>query len=159
MLAEIKKDGNGYIAKFERHLNHSAEDVWSYLTDNDKLPKWFPELRVGELREGGGIKFNMGNGTFIEMTITELKMQSILEYTWAADLVRFELYPKIDGCKLVLNEKLTSITGHTPRDLAGWHVCLDVIEAMLDGRTIESRNDVWKIWYEKYIKAIEEVSV
>ncbi|MGG1679849.1 SRPBCC family protein [Neobacillus sp. NRS-1170] len=158
MLAEIKKDGNGYIANFERHLNHSVEDVWSYLTDNDKLPKWFPELRVDELREGGVIKFNMGDGTFIEMKITELKMQSILEYTWAEDLVRFELYPENEGCKLVLNEKLTKITAHTPRDLAGWHVCLDVIHALLDGRTIESRKDEWQKWYDKYSESVEKIA-
>jgi hypothetical protein len=85
-------------------------------------------------------------------------MQSILEYTWAEDLVRFELNPEIDGCKLVLNEKLTKITDHTPRDLAGWHVCLDVINALLDGQTIESRKDEWQKWYEKYSEAIEKIA-
>ena len=158
MLAVIEKYENSYIAKFERHMKHPVEDVWAYLTDNDKLPKWFPELRVDELREGGVLKFDMGNGIHEEMKITELKMESVLEYTWADDMVRFELSPETEGCNLVLNEKLNKITEHTPRDLAGWHVCLDVIHALLDGRTIESRKDEWKKWYEKYKEAIEEIT-
>lgn len=157
MLASIKKVDNGYLARFERPLDHTVGEVWSWLTDNDKLPKWFSELRVDELREGGVIKFDMGNGTFEELTIIELKTNSILEYTWGEDIVRFELYQESDGCKLILNEKIKEITKHTPRDLAGWHVCLDVISALMDGRTIESRKEEWNKWYEKYVGALENI--
>lgn len=52
-------------------------------------------------------------------------------------------------------EKIKMITNHTPKDLAGWHVCLDVIHALLDGRSIASREDEWKKWYEKYVEAVE----
>ncbi|MEH7111896.1 SRPBCC family protein [Neobacillus niacini] len=157
MLARITKIENGYRATFERLLNHPVEEVWSYLTDNEKLPRWFSELRVDELREGGVIKFDMGNGTFEEMEILELKNQAVLEYTWGDDIVRFELSNQPNGCLFVLKEKITKITDHTPRDLAGWHVCLDVIHALLDGRTID-RKEEWKIWYEKYVKEIEKVT-
>lgn len=118
------------------------------LTENEKLATWFSELRMDDLREGGIIKFDMQNGTFKELTITDFKLYSVLEFTWAEDLVRFELYPEQDGCLLVLNEKVKKITtDHTPKDLAGWHVCLDVIQALLDGRKMESREEVWKQWY------------
>lgn len=158
MLASIEKVGNIYTARFERHYKHSVEEVWSWLTDNDKLPKWFSELRVDELRKGGVIKFDMQDGTYEDLTILELKMNSILEYTWGEDVVRFELKQEPEGCCLVLIEKINTITNHTPKDLAGWHVCLEVINTLLDGRTIESREDTWKIWYENYIQAIEKVS-
>jgi uncharacterized protein YndB with AHSA1/START domain len=157
MLAVIQKIENGSIARFERHLKHSVEKVWSYLTENEKLAKWFSELRVDDLREGGSIKFDMQDGTFEEIKIIELKMYSVLEYTWGEDRVRFELYPEPEGCLLVLKETITAITNHTPRDLAGWHVCLDVIDALLDDRTIESRDEAWKAWHEKYIRAIGNV--
>lgn len=156
MLALIEKVQNGYTVTYQRHLKHSVEEVWSYLTYNDKLSKWFSELRVDELREGGVIKFDMGDGTFEEMTILELKMNSVLEYTWGEDIVRFELSEETNGCLLVLIEKIHIITDHTPRDLAGWHVCLDVIAALLDGKTFD-RKDEWKKWYEKYIHALEKV--
>jgi uncharacterized protein YndB with AHSA1/START domain len=156
LLAQIEKVENGYTVRYERHLKHSVEEVWSYLTDNDKLPQWFSELRVDELREGGVIKFDMGDGSFEEMKILDLKMNSVLEYTWGQDIVRFELSQEQDGCSLVLLEKIHTITDHTPRDLAGWHVCLDVIAALLDGKIID-RKDEWKKWYEKYVQAVNLV--
>lgn len=158
MLAVIQTVENGYEVRFERHLKHSVEKVWSWLTDNDKLAKWFSELSVDDLREGGVIKFDMQNGTFEELEILELKLHEVLEYTWGEDRVRFELYPEPGGCRLVLTEKLTKVTDHTPRDIAGWDVCLDVIEALLDGRTIESRKDIWQVKYEQYIQAFNKIT-
>lgn len=157
MLAVIRKVEDGYIARFERHLKHSVEKVWSSLTENEKLAQWFSELRVDELREGGVIKFDMQDGTFETMTILELKLHAVLEYTWGADVVRFELYPEPGGCRLVLIEKIKTMTSHTPKDLAGWHVCLDVIAALLDGRTIESRKAEWEKWYPQYTEAVDRV--
>ena len=43
-------------------------------------------------------------------------------------------------------EKLTKIKDHTPKDLAGWHACLDVIHALLDGRSTDFRQKEWKKW-------------
>ncbi|MNN45284.1 hypothetical protein D3C81_1596100 [compost metagenome] len=153
-IAVIQKEKQGYIATFERNLNHPVQQVWPFLTGNEKLQQWFPELSVDELVEGGVIRFNMGDGSFEEMTIIELKPLSILEYTWDKDRVRFELTETPNGCKLVLVEKLTRITEHTPRDLAGWHVCLDVIAVLLDGRTVESRKNEWEKWYVQYREAV-----
>lgn len=65
MLAVIEKVENGFTVLFERYLNHSVEEEWSYLTVNDKLESWFTELRVDELREGG---CRMGLGLFIEFS-------------------------------------------------------------------------------------------
>lgn len=158
MIAAIQKVENGYIAQFERLLNHSVEKVWSMLTANEMLSKWFTELNVEELREGGIIKFDMQDGTFEEMIITEFKLFSVLEYTWGEDRVRFELYPEQNGCKLILKEKINVITNHTSRDLAGWHVCLDVITALLEGRILESRESEWKKWHPKYVEAVEKAS-
>ncbi|SEN52793.1 SRPBCC family protein [Paenibacillus sp. OV219] len=155
MLAVVKQAGDGYTARFERMFDHSVQQVWAYLTDNDILPTWFSELRVGELREGGGMKFHMPDGgDVLDMPILEMKPQSVLEYTWGEDIVRFELCPEATGCKLVLLEKLNKLTDHTPKDLAGWHVCLDVIGALMDGRTIESRKEQWKQWFERYQEVI-----
>lgn len=39
MLAALEKKQNDYIARFERHLKYPLEQVWSMLTENDKLSK------------------------------------------------------------------------------------------------------------------------
>ncbi|WP_349305779.1 hypothetical protein [Bacillus sp. FJAT-49711] len=53
MLAKLQKTEHGYLAQFDHFLNHRVENVWSMLTDNDKLSQWFSELRVKDLHEGG----------------------------------------------------------------------------------------------------------
>jgi len=157
MIAVIEKDEKGFIARWERPLDHSIEKVWSWLTENKKLAQWFSELRVGELRKGGYMIFDMQDGNFEKLRITELKMLSILEFKWWEDLVRFEVVQSASGCTLILKEKINNLTDHTPKDLAGWHVCLDVISALLDDRTIE-RMEEWKQWYGEYIQAMEKIT-
>ncbi|CAH0119273.1 hypothetical protein PAE9249_01772 [Paenibacillus sp. CECT 9249] len=156
MLAVIKKSKDGTVVRFERHLKHSVEKVWASLTENEKLAKWFPELRIDDLREGGVVKFDMQDGTFEELAILEVKKHAVLEYMWGEDKVRFELYSEPEGCRLVLEETIYKVTDHSPRDIAGWHVCLDVIEALLDGKTLDSRKEQWKKWYEKYVREFAE---
>ncbi|WP_028778176.1 SRPBCC family protein [Shimazuella kribbensis] len=156
MQAELKKFEGGCIARFERHLKYSVAKVWSYLTENELLKTWFSELHIDELREGGKIKFDMQDGTFEAFTILELKKLSVLEFTWGSDQVRFELHKNPEGCLLVLEETIKTITNHTPKDLAGWHVCLDVIAALLDDETIE-RDKEWKKWYPKYVEATNQI--
>ncbi|WNR44520.1 SRPBCC family protein [Paenibacillus roseipurpureus] len=151
MLADLQPVEGGYVVRYERHWQHTVDQVWAWLTENEKLVQWFPELEVVELREGGGIKFNMPNGTYLTMDILACVPKSVLAFTWDKDSVRFELHAESDGsCRVVFCEYVHHITEHTPRDLAGWHVCLDVIEALLDGRVIESRKDRWNSWYPKY---------
>jgi uncharacterized protein YndB with AHSA1/START domain len=155
MLATIEKQLTGYTVTYERHFEHPLQNVWNMLTDNNNLALWFDELRVVELSQGGYLNFNMGDGTFIKMEITAYQKYAILEFTWGEDLVRFELSEEEKGCKLVLIEELTKITEHTPKDLAGWHVCLDVIDLLLNQREIDNRMKKWKYWFEKYKEALK----
>ena len=150
MIATIQKENESYTALYERHLKHSVEEVWSMLTNNEKLQQWFSELRIADLRKDGLVKFDMQDGTFIDMKILDYEPLKVLAFEWDKDTVRFELSPITDGCRLTFIETISSFTEQTIKDLAGWHVCLDVIEAILDGRTIVSRKEEWKAWYVKY---------
>jgi Uncharacterized conserved protein len=154
MLATLYPTEKGHVARYERDLKHSAEQAWAWLTDNGKLAQWFAELSSHDLREGGTMRFDMGDGTFEEMKITDFSEGSVLEYEWGEDSVRFEIEPRPDGCRLVLIETIRRITDHTPKDLAGWHVCLDAVEALMNGGEFLSREDEWKTRYEQYVEAI-----
>ncbi|RFU62405.1 SRPBCC family protein [Peribacillus glennii] len=160
MLAVIEKaDNGGYFARFERPLKHSVEKVWAALTENDKLEKWMPNLQVDDLRKGGTIKFDMkdGSGTFIDMKILDFEEYSVLEYEWGNDRVRFELYPQPDGCLLVLKEYINTLTDHTSKDLAGWHVCLDAFSALLEGRFMDFPKAEWEKWHDKYAASVKQM--
>ncbi|QSF42804.1 SRPBCC family protein [Paenibacillus tianjinensis] len=156
MIAKLESVPDGTTATFERHFKHSVTSVWAYLTDNDLLPEWFSELRVKELRNGGSMVFDMRDGNLIEMRITACKPASVLEYSWGEDKVRFELDAEPEGCRLLLIETIGTLTDHTPKDLAGWHVCLDVIAALLDGGVFQDRKRAWEQQYETYVALVEE---
>lgn len=156
MIAALQAAPQGATAVFERHYKHPVNRVWAMLTDNALLAKWFPELRVQDLSAGGSMKFDMGNGHFEVMEIKDMIVNSILEYTWGNDRVRFELSPDGDGCRLLLIESITEITGHTAKDLSGWHVCLDVIGVLLDGGELNNRKQVWEQWYAEYTRLVAD---
>lgn len=155
MIATIQKENDIFTARYERHFHHSVENVWSMLTDNEKLQQWFSELQIADLRKGGCIKFDMQDGTFIDMEILDYEAFRVLAFEWGEDIARFELSPTSEGCRFLFIETITSFTDQTIKDLAGWHVCLDVIEALLDGRTIVSRKEEWEAWYVKYEELLQ----
>ncbi|PLT35953.1 SRPBCC family protein [Bacillus sp. V5-8f] len=160
MLAVIEKaEDVGYIARYDRPLKHSVEKVWAALTQNDKLAKWMSNLQVEDLQKGGTIKFDMqdGSGTFMVMEILDFKENSVLEFEWGNDRVRFELYPTPDGCLLVLKEFINTLTDHTSKDLAGWHVCLDIFSALLEGHYMEFPKEDWEKWHDQYIASVKQL--
>lgn len=157
MLATIEKQSNEFLVTFQRHLKHSKVDVWEMLTNNQRLALWFDELRVIELEKGGYLNFDMGDGTFQRIDIIDFEEYEVLEFTWDDNFVRFELFEEPGGCNLVLIERVTEITEHTAKDLAGWHVCLDVIQSILDNELINAQKEQ-KYWYEKYTKALNSYS-
>ena len=155
MIADIKKDIDGYLVKWERKTNKPVEAVWAMLTDNNELEKWFEELRAGDLRKGGFMNFYIPDVMDEKLKIVDFKPNSVLEFDWFGDVIRFELYPENNGCAFILLEKVKTITEQTKKDLAGWHVCLDVIIALLEGETFQ-RDDAWKHWHEKYTEKLAE---
>lgn len=158
MRAEIIQVEYGYTATFERQFEQSTEQTWAMLTDNEKLQLWFPELRVEKLEEEGFLSFNMGDGTFDNMAITDFQEGKVLAFEWAEDEVRFELQEENGGTKLRLIEFISRLTSRTARDLTGWHVCLDVIQALLDDKVIE-REQEWKRQYPEYKRLIDSMGV
>lgn len=150
MIAEIQFVEGWYIAKMERQINHSVEKVWDMLTINDQLAKWFSELRAGELHEGGFMAFYMSTTEIEKLEISEFVDHSILAFEWFGDTVQFELKRNSEDCLLTFTQKFHEINEQKRKDLAGWHVCLDVIVALLDGKTIDSRKKQWEKWYKAY---------
>ncbi|TDQ41174.1 SRPBCC family protein [Aureibacillus halotolerans] len=150
MIAYISQIGTTYEARYERQIPHAVEEVWAMLTENEKLSQWFPELSVTDLRKGGTIQFDMGDGSTEDFTILAYEPLTILAFTWDHDAVRFDLEEDGSETRLVFTETIHAFTDHTPRDLAGWHVCLEVIEALLNGTKLDSRKDRWNELFPLY---------
>lgn len=158
MRAEVVKAESGYKATFVRKFAQSTDEVWAMLTENPKLQQWFSELTIEDLRKGGNIKFDLGNEEFENMAILDYEEGHMLAFEWGEDQVRFELSPDGGGTRLELVETITKIIPHTAKDLAGWHVCLDAIEALLEGKEI-AREEEWNKEYPEYQRLLESMTV
>ncbi|PFJ17166.1 activator of Hsp90 ATPase 1 family protein [Bacillus cereus] len=150
MIAEIGKLTNGYIVKFERKFPYTIEEVWSVLTENSKLKKWMSNLQIENLKTGGIIKFDMMDDSFLNIDILECQLNSVLEFTWDKDRVRFEIHKEENGSLLLLKEFIHELTNHTPKDIAGWHICLDRFSSVLEGEEKEFPKNEWEYWFDTY---------
>lgn len=157
MLAEIEKQTDGYIVKFERQFSYTIEEVWSVLTENSKLKKWMSNLQIENLKTGGIIKFDMMDGSFLNIDILECQLNSVLEFTWDKDRVRFEIHKEENGSLLLLKEYIQELTDHTPKDIAGWHICLDLFSSILEGEEKVFSKDEWEYWFDNYKVKVDEL--
>ncbi|MBT2571208.1 SRPBCC family protein [Planococcus sp. ISL-110] len=158
MIAEVTRNQQGYVAEFDRKLVHEPEKVWQMLTDNQKIHRWFAGLQIEQPGKDGYLTFDLGHGKFEKMAITDYEEKQQLGFEWGKDHVLFELMPEEGGTRLRMVETIHALTDQTPKDVAGWHVCLDVLEALLDKRGIE-RTLEWEHWYPEYKRLFESMRV
>jgi uncharacterized protein YndB with AHSA1/START domain len=77
---------------------------------------------------------------------------SLIELRWGPDIVRLELRPTSDGTELTLLDTLEE-RGRAARDGAGWHTCLDRLEAALAGdERAREAMDGWRDAHTHYVE-------
>jgi uncharacterized protein YndB with AHSA1/START domain len=125
------------VLRFERTLSHEPERVWRALTERGELTGWHPTPFEMEPEVGGTVRYVPGDEApdapeMPDGEVTEYDPPRVLAYTWGEDRLRWELRPDNEGCVLVLTH---TFDDHfkAARDAAGWHVCLDALEAALQG--------------------------
>jgi uncharacterized protein YndB with AHSA1/START domain len=155
-LGEIDQlsDGSWRLC-FTRTLPHPRETVWQALTDPEHLTHWFPTTIEGERAAGAPLRFafpeDMAPAMDGEMLVVE--EPTVLELRWGPDVLRFELRAVAAGTELTLLDTLEA-HGKAARDGAGWHVCLEGLEAHLRGdRGDHSSPDRWREVHPAYVQS------
>ena len=147
-----EKDGR-YELRFVRELSHPLGKVWEAVTSPAGLSAWFPFDVVGERSTGAPLRFVFrdGEGEDFEGSMVEFTPQSAVELIWGGDeTLRMELAPQgSGGCVLTLINRFDEI-GKAARDAAGWHACLDALEASLAGASIDT-GSVWGSVHPGYV--------
>lgn len=121
---------------FERVLDAAIDTVWAMLTTDDGLARWLAPASV-ELRVGGKMDIDFGEGEVVGGEIIDLQPGIALEYHWRFtgepdSIIRFELEAAGDDkTRLRLDHRLL------PPDQAigygaGWHAHLDQLAHVLD---------------------------
>lgn len=141
------------MLRFERRLKHPPQRVWHAITEPAELAHWFPAEVEMDLRPGGAVRFVVPGGPDDTGEITELDPPHLLEYTWEAGILRFELRPEGDECVLVFTHVFDG-RDEAPKFAAGWHLCIDRLEAELAGEPVAESMDPWDALYPRYVESL-----
>ena len=147
-----------YQLRFARHFPQPIERVWAALTTPAQLAQWFAPGEI-TLTLGGKVHlaFTDGEGV-IDGQVTALTPPHLLEFTWTdhgkdLGIVRWELAAEDDGTSLVLIHTIAD----TARDfglpaLAGWHMMLRRLTALLDGQPVPPLGEGWQEFHDHYVR-------
>jgi uncharacterized protein YndB with AHSA1/START domain len=148
----LTRDGR-YELRFERALDHPVARVWQAITSPEGLAAWFPFDVEGERRTGAPLRFVFREGEADDFAgeMVEFTPQSAMELRWDGDeTVRLEVEAAgASACVLRLINRFDEI-GKAARDAAGWHTCLDHLEASLTGGTVSE--DRWSELHPAYVE-------
>jgi len=137
--ARIEKENEDkWTLVLVRELRHSPEKVWQALTDPAHLREWAPFEADGSLATAGAtVKLTTVTAPtpqVSETKVTRADAPKALEYNWGGFDIRWELEGSHGGTRLTLwhniNRRFISMGA------AGWHICLDVLDHLLDGNPI-----------------------
>lgn len=141
------------VLRFERFVGQPAAKAWRALTEPARLAAWFPVEVHPDLTLGGTHRFGFRCGrTGACGSISSIDPPNELEFTWGDDLVRITLAPAPGGTVLTLSD-VHHDRSRSARDAAGWHTCLDLLQAHLSGRTpVWSQQERWAELYAFYVE-------
>jgi uncharacterized protein YndB with AHSA1/START domain len=147
---------------FVRDLKHPPKKVWAALTDPAQLREWAPFTADRDLGRVGDATLTMIDGDAGEdlpASVRRAEPPMLLEYTWGSDAVRWELAATDSGTRLTLRHTLDN-RDWLPKVAAGWHLCLDVLDHLLDGEPIgpirgeDARNYGWERLHDAYAEKL-----
>ena len=147
-------DDTRWQLRFTRTLRHPQSKVWRAITEPEHLAHWFPTTIEGERAAGATLRFTFPNDVAPPMdgVMIAYEPESMMELSWGPDIIRIELRPVSEGTLLTLLDTLEE-RGKAARDGAGWHTCLDSLEAALAGD--EAARDRMSSWNEVHPRYVE----
>lgn len=156
---EVTTDGRHALI-FERRFAHPQAKVWRAITETEELRHWFVDILDYDrsrlaFAERATLTFAYQGeppATNADGDVTQFDPPHLLEYTWGAEVLRWELTADGDAACLLV---FTNILGDRPTAVAvapGWHVGLDRLGAQLNGR--ENTGKSWELVAEDYARAL-----
>jgi uncharacterized protein YndB with AHSA1/START domain len=143
---------------FERSFDHPLERVSAAITEPDQMAGWWAEAEL-DLRVGGRVVLRWlnsddeGNQAVLNGTVTECDPPRVFEIEGEPHgVLRFELCPDGDRTTLIFTNVLPIPDEVLAMALAGWHIHLDHLAALLDGTPVD-----WERWDEEHRPAWGEL--
>ncbi|WP_102692105.1 SRPBCC domain-containing protein [Rummeliibacillus pycnus] len=139
------------ILKFEIHqiIKAKVEKVWNELTNNEEIKNWFPELTYHETNDSDYYRWYDGN-LDLKLDVIQKEVNQLMVFEWAGNIVQIQLKSTNEQTELSFSETLSEVTKHTPKDLAGWYVCIEKIRYLAEKTGKRVSEELWKIKYQEY---------
>ncbi len=149
-----KKDGR-YSLRFERFFPLQREDVFRVITDPEAFKQWYP-FATGDmdLKLGGKIAFDDGEGSTYEGIITELDPPHEFGFDEVGDLVNITIQEEDEGSRLIFIH-IFDDDSWAVQTAAGWHRCLDALSQIINGEKVEWKDNAAAL-REIYSKAFDK---
>ncbi|WP_404407956.1 SRPBCC family protein [Jeotgalibacillus malaysiensis] len=145
-----ESDGR-YVIKFERAFSQNISEVFRILTTPDDFAQWYP-FATGEmdLKPGGEIGFDDGEGTTYKGVITEIEEPVLFGFNEEGDLIRISLEQKENGSQMTFIHTFDD-SAWAVNTAAGWHRCLDVFDQIINGHPVEWKENATELraYYQK----------
>jgi uncharacterized protein YndB with AHSA1/START domain len=135
--AKVKKDGDKWTLLVVRELRHPPTTVWKALTDPAHLAQWAPFDADRSMATAGPVKLSTVGAPTPQVNETSVKRADapkLLEYSWGEQDLRWELEPVGNGTRLTLWHNIDR--RFIAWGAAGWQICFDVLDRLLDGQPI-----------------------
>jgi uncharacterized protein YndB with AHSA1/START domain len=160
---ERHQETDGWTLVFVRELRHPPDKVWAALTEPAQLAEWSPFTSDRDLGTPGDATLTMIDGDVTQdlpANVMRAERPTVLEYSWGDDLLRWELAPAGAGTELTLRHTIAD-REFAPKAAAGWHLCLDVMEHLLDGEPVgpirgrDAMNHGWQELHDEYASVLD----
>jgi uncharacterized protein YndB with AHSA1/START domain len=136
--AEVqKKEGERWTLVMTRELRHPPALVWQALTDPKQLAAWAPfdaDRNLGSVGTATLTTLSPQGPMPFEAKVTRAEPNKALEHTWAGNDLRWELQARGAGTHLTLWINIDK--RYISWGAAGWHICFEVLERLLDGKPV-----------------------
>lgn len=158
--ASIRQAGDEWTLVLTRTLAHPPTKVWTALTAPEHLREWAPFDADRNLDAVGAAQLTTVGAPSApaQSYVKRADAPKLLEYTWGGGTVRWELEPlPSGGTRLTLWHNIDR--NYIAMGAAGWHICFDVLEQLLDdhpiGRMVGPemmKHDGWQRLRAEYAK-------
>lgn len=133
--AHVEKEGEAWTLVLVRELSHPRERVWEALTDPKHLHEWAPFETDRNLDAVGPVTLTtVGMPDQAAGEVLRAEAPRVLEYRWGDGILRWRLDSTDKGTRLTLWHNIDR--RYIAMGAAGWHICIAVMDRLLEGRPI-----------------------
>jgi uncharacterized protein YndB with AHSA1/START domain len=138
-LGTVRREGDTITVVFHRRYARPLAKVWAALTVPERISDWFATTTVDRVGVGGTMDLDFKDENYRSTgKIVAYEPMKTFAWEWTeldglkASLVRWDLEPDGDGCRVTLTH--SGLSPAEAKDVGpGWHAHLLAIEDAADG--------------------------